>query len=88
MNSEPYALRTATGLEITSNDRRLKYILRKSVSYTGAMEQEYYLAYCYVREGTGWERTDSVGVYNDEAEFLETLLHAPEFTRASKELKP
>lgn len=86
MNSEPYALRTIEGLEVMSNDRQMKYIARRSVDLSGAMEQSFLAVYCYVKDGTGWERTDTVGIYSDEVEFLGTLEQAPEFSKAMKEL--
>ena len=87
MNSEPYALRTTVGLEVTSNDRRLKYIVRKTTSFDSGIEHDFYVSYCYVKDGDGWVRTDTVGTYNDEAEFTDTLVHSAEFTRALAELK-
>lgn len=87
MNNEPYGLVTAAGLELTSNDRRLKYIVRKSVAYLGSMEQYNYVAHCYVKDESGWQPTAHGQTFPDLRSFLATLSETSEFTRGIAEIE-
>lgn len=86
MNNEPYGMRTASGAEAISDDREMKFILRREISFNGAVEQEVYTAYCYVKDGTGWEKTSNSGQYASTDAFIRAVGRFPGFLNASREL--
>ena len=87
MNNEPFGLRTASGAEATSDDREMKFILRREISFNGSIEQETYTSHCYVKDGTGWEKTSNSAQYPSVRAFLKAVAGFPGFTKAANELE-
>lgn len=86
MSNEPFGLITASGAEAISDDRSMKYILRQEVHF-GQARHLSYTAYCYVKEGTGWQWTTLTTQYSSIDEFVKALLIYPGFSRAAKEIQ-
>ena len=87
MNVEPFGMRTASGAEATSDDREMKFILRREISFNGSVEQDTYTSHCYVKDGTGWEKTSNSAQYASVEAFVRALGRFPGFSRASAELE-
>lgn len=78
----PYYIKTSTGCEIYSNDRRLR-IVASNVKI--ASDERYNIAY-FVRSGEHWEK-GSNGLYVDSLErYISDLKKLPSFTKAMAEI--
>lgn len=86
MESEPFALYTSCGCEIFSNDRRMKLILVKALSFAAASETECYVAHCYVRDGRDWQRANAAHSFASVESFVAALAKTQEFSRGVLEL--
>ena len=86
MNNEPFGLRTSSGVEAISDDRKLKLILRRQVFYAHHVEQVTYVSYCYVKDDAGWEKTTNTAQYPSVESFVGAIGKLPEFTIASRDL--
>lgn len=79
----PYYIKTSTGCEIYSNDRRLRIVASKVKIAND--EQRYNIAY-FVRSGEHWEK-GSNGLYADSLErYISDLKNSPSFTKATTEM--
>ena len=87
MNNEPFGLRTASGAEAVSDDREMKLILRREISFNGPIEQQVYTSYCYVKDGSGWAKTSNTAQYASVSAFIRAVAGFPGFIRASEDLK-
>ena len=87
MNNEPYGMITSSGAEAISDDRGMKLILRREISFSGPIENEVYTSYCYVKEGPGWEKTSNSTQYPSVKAFVKAVAGFPGFTKASNELE-
>ena len=86
MNSEPFALMTATGVEVTDNERTVKFVVREFAQFVCLAEQHGYLAHLWVRNGSGWERTTETRVYFGLNQFIDSIRNLPHFSKAMHEL--
>lgn len=87
MNNEPFGLYTTSGAEAISNDRELKFILRRELTFFGAMENETYTSYCFVKDGSGWQQTANTSQYPSVNAFVKAVSGFPGFTRAADEFR-
>lgn len=86
MNNEPFGLITTSGAEVISDDREMKFILRREIFFDGAIEQENYTAYCFIKDGTSWTRTSNTEHYASVDSFIHAVGRFAGFTKASKDL--
>ena len=86
MNTEPYAMRTEAGLEVLTNDKTLRYVLRKNRVLTRFEASDIYLCSTCVRDGDRWVKTSETACYTTIDEFVKTIKGLPEFSKASQEL--
>ena len=78
----PYYIKTSTGCEVYSNDRRLRIVASKVKI---ANDERYNIAY-FVRSGELWEK-GSNGLYVDSLErYISDLKKSPSFTKAMAEI--
>ena len=78
----PYYIKTSTGCEIYSNDRRLRIVASKVKI---ANDERCNIAY-FVRSGELWEM-GSNGLYVDSLErYISDLKNSPSFTKATTEM--
>lgn len=78
----PYYIKTSTGCEVYSNDRRLRIVASKVKI---ANDERYNIAY-FVRSGELWEK-GSDGLYVDSLErYISDLKKSPSFTKATTEM--
>lgn len=87
MNNEPFGIITTSGAEVISNDREMKYILRREIIFYGAIENETFNAYCYVKEGSGWIKTTNTLQYSSVHAFIKAVAGFPGFSRAAGDLE-
>lgn len=78
----PYYIKTSTGCEVYSNDRRLRVVVS---TVKIANDTRYNIAY-FVRSGELWEK-GSNGLYVDNLErYISDLKNSPSFTKATAEM--
>lgn len=79
----PYYIKTSTGCEIYSNDRKLRVVVSKVSILNNA--PRYDITY-FVRSGDYWEM-GSNGLYVDSLErYISDLKNSPSFTKATTEM--
>lgn len=80
-------LKTISGYEVLSNDRKIKIILHETTVMSGAMETELYIAHYYVKEGTEWFKTNTAHSYESERDFISSICQTDAFSEAISELR-
>lgn len=70
-----------------SNDREIKFILRREIGFFGAIENEAFVAYCYVKDGSGWVKTANTTQYTSINAFIKAIAGFPGFSKAADDLE-
>ncbi|MBR1527004.1 MAG: hypothetical protein IJ640_10180 [Prevotella sp.] len=83
---EPRFIRQEHGCEVLTNDRQVKVVLSRTVSFEGEIEQTFYTTKYYVREGSGWEQVNNGQTYPSEDAFFDAIRGTEEFTDAVREM--
>lgn len=79
----PYYVKTSSGCEIYSNDRKLRII----ISRVKVVDETHYNVIYYVRFGEHWEK-GSNGRYIDSLDkYLSELCKLPSFHKAAREIR-
>lgn len=85
----PFASKISSGYEFISNDRTMKFIIRKS--FTRNLEQNiekvYFLVDCFVREGIGWVKGNNSSAEQSIDDFVRKINISPRFTRSVDEYR-
>lgn len=82
-------MRTQNGLEVETNDGKIKYILRKVTNFPSqGMEQTVYQSSVFVREqGNSWVQSVNSGTsYQSADDFVQSISRVPELSQAYREL--
>lgn len=87
MNTEPYSLMTDCGCELFSNDRKMKYVVRRNDCVSGGVRHTVYVAHCFIKDGNGWQLTSASVNAPSVGSFLSLLEPAGDFSIGIAELK-
>ena len=83
---EPRFIRQEHGCEVLTNDRQVKIVLSRTVSFVGEIEQTLYTTKYYVREGSEWEQVNNGQIYPSEDAFYNAIRGTEEFSNAVREM--
>lgn len=83
----PKFIRNGKGCEVVANDGGIKVVLSSTTSFTGEMEHELFSAIYYIKEGTGWEKSNMTKPYNSMEDFLNDIGSTEEFSEAYADYK-
>lgn len=81
----PFYVPQSNGCEVLSNDRELKLVLSRTISFMTEVEQEFYSVKYYVKVDDGWELTNTAKSYQSADDFMRELDGTEEFTNAVRE---
>lgn len=77
-----YYFRLADGAEFISNDEELKIILTRTRVFSGQTDSDFYSIHYYVKEGTGWQKSNSSRSVTTIATMIKELRTVDDFTKA------
>ena len=88
-NKDAYAVKTAGGYELWSNDRRLYIIIEKTTASNpfNNSQQEVYVTKCWMFYVSSWERGDNSTTVTSIDEYIKELAFSPYFTNAVNEYR-
>ena len=78
----PKFISTLNGFEILSNDGSVKIILSRSRIFSGQMENEHLSVTYYVKEGEGYEKSNTQDSYPSIDDYMRRLANNEEYTEA------
>lgn len=85
MNTEPFLQKLENGIEVISDDRKLRIILISTTVFFGGMEREIYSSRYFVKDDSGWQECENGEDYESIEDFTEKLKKVTDFTKALKE---
>lgn len=74
-------------MQVESNDRELRILLKRSVMYDKGQVLEYFYTVFYVKDGSSWQKTTNTANYRSADEFYDAISKTEDFTLAVRDIE-
>ena len=88
VNETLYGIINANGtMQVESNDRELRILLKRSVTFDEGRQLEVYYTEFFVKDGLEWEKTLNGANFKSANEFLDAIKKSEDFTLAVRDIE-